>query len=212
MSTIGKRIHDRRIQMGLSADDLAARLGKNRATIYRYEGDEIENLPISVIAPLAQVLQVSPAYLMGWSNTEDVYSARFRTRLGEKLSLIERPGTPEGDADYFRLRKMVDDTAPLSLADACDAADAIGCSMSYMLQEIAEDIDLSASARQETSDPAKPESEVKVEREIIGRVKKMDFAQQTLLLAILKTSAEQGRQTPLASLGTTDDKVKVSDR
>jgi len=68
MSTIGSRIRDRRKELGLTVDDLAARLGKNRATVYRYEGDEIENFPISIIDPLAQALNVSPAYLMGWTN------------------------------------------------------------------------------------------------------------------------------------------------
>lgn len=70
MSTVGKRIHDRRVSLGLSADELAAKLGKNRATIYRYESDEIENLPITVIAPLASALDTTPAYIMGWEEDE----------------------------------------------------------------------------------------------------------------------------------------------
>lgn len=68
MSTTGKRIHDRRVELGMSADELAARLGKNRATIYRYESDEIENFPVSVIGPLSDVLGVTPSYLMGWTD------------------------------------------------------------------------------------------------------------------------------------------------
>lgn len=50
----------------MSAEELAKRLGKNRATIYRYESSEIENLPITIIEPLAKILQTTPAYLMGW--------------------------------------------------------------------------------------------------------------------------------------------------
>lgn len=88
MSTIGKRIKDRRIELGLSADELAEKLGKNRATIYRYEGDEIENLPLSVIVPLATALQVSPAYLMGWSEeTEKKETAPVIA--GERRELID---------------------------------------------------------------------------------------------------------------------------
>lgn len=70
MSTIGSRIRDRRIALNISVDELASRLGKNRATVYRYESDDIENLPISVIGPLSEVLQTSPAFLMGWNNEE----------------------------------------------------------------------------------------------------------------------------------------------
>lgn len=55
--------------MRLSADQLADILGKNRATIYRYESDDIENMPLSVLEPLAKALKVTPAYLMGWTDS-----------------------------------------------------------------------------------------------------------------------------------------------
>ena len=64
--TIGERIKFRRQELRMSADELAERLGKNRATIYRYENNDIENLPISVLSELAKVLNCSEAYLMGW--------------------------------------------------------------------------------------------------------------------------------------------------
>lgn len=64
--TIGERIKQRRQELGLSADDLARKLGKDRATIYRYESDEIRNLPLNILEPLARALRVSPAYIMGW--------------------------------------------------------------------------------------------------------------------------------------------------
>lgn len=64
--TIGKRIKNRRVELGLSVDQVADALGKNRATVYRYESDEIENLPTNVLEPLAKALRTTPAYLMGW--------------------------------------------------------------------------------------------------------------------------------------------------
>ena len=66
--TIGKRIKQRRLEVGLSVEEVAKRLDKNRATVYRYESEEIEKLPVTVIAPLAKVLECSPAYLMGWTD------------------------------------------------------------------------------------------------------------------------------------------------
>lgn len=96
MSTIGKRIKDRRVQMGLSADQLAERLGKNRATVYRYEGDEIENLPLSVIVPLAEALQVSPAYLMGWTDDAEPAKKTAPTVDGERRELVDLiPSLPD---------------------------------------------------------------------------------------------------------------------
>lgn len=68
--TIGERIKSRRIELGLSVDDVAAKLNKNRATVYRYESSYIEKLPTTVLEPLANVLHTTPAYLMGWESIE----------------------------------------------------------------------------------------------------------------------------------------------
>ena len=69
--TIGERIKNRRKELGLTVDEVAKRLGKNRATIYRYESDYIESLPSPILEPLADVLQTTPAYLMGWENEQN---------------------------------------------------------------------------------------------------------------------------------------------
>lgn len=67
--TIGERIKERRKKLGISVDDLANKIGKNRATIYRYESKEIENLPTTVLEPLAKALATTPAALMGWDES-----------------------------------------------------------------------------------------------------------------------------------------------
>lgn len=68
--SIGKRIKMLRTKRGLSIDDLAAKLGKNRTTVYRYENGDIENLPLSILNPLAEALDTTPAHLMGWDAKE----------------------------------------------------------------------------------------------------------------------------------------------
>lgn len=65
---IGQKIKLKREQIGLSVDELAEILGKNRATIYRYKSSEIEKLPTTVLEPLAKALKTTPAYLMGWED------------------------------------------------------------------------------------------------------------------------------------------------
>ena len=65
---VGKRIQARRKELNISVDELAKRLNKNRTTIYRYEKGDIENLPIDALKPLAEILETSPAYLMGWED------------------------------------------------------------------------------------------------------------------------------------------------
>lgn len=66
--TVGERIKLRRKELGMNADDVARRIGKDRATVYRYECCKIENMPIGVLEPLAQALDTTPAYLMGWED------------------------------------------------------------------------------------------------------------------------------------------------
>lgn len=73
--TIGERIKERRKKLGISVDDLANKIGKNRATIYRYESKEIENLPTTVLEPLAKALATTPAALMGWDESGNTPAA-----------------------------------------------------------------------------------------------------------------------------------------
>lgn len=67
--TIGDRIKQRRLEIGLTVDQLADKIGKNRATVYRYESKEIEKFPIDILSPLAEALHTTPAYLMGWEDS-----------------------------------------------------------------------------------------------------------------------------------------------
>lgn len=69
--TTGERIKQRRLELKMTVDELAKKLNKNRATIYRYESDEIENLPTSILVPLAKALETTPSYLMGWEPISD---------------------------------------------------------------------------------------------------------------------------------------------
>lgn len=74
----------------MSADELGRLLGKNRATVYRYEKGEIEKMPLDILKPIATALRTTPQYLMGWE--QDVESAplemaerHFETVMDEDL-------------------------------------------------------------------------------------------------------------------------------
>ena len=68
--SIGQRIKALRKKRGMSLDELAAKLGKNRTTVYRYENGDIENLPLGILNPLADALDTTPGHLMGWGYKE----------------------------------------------------------------------------------------------------------------------------------------------
>ena len=85
---IGKRIKQRRKEIGMSADKLGEMLGKDRSTIYRYEKGDIENLPLDILQPIAQALNTTPQYLMGWQeDKKNTPSAEPKLTEGEKKFL-----------------------------------------------------------------------------------------------------------------------------
>lgn len=99
--TIGERIKARRIQIGLTVDQVADRIGKNRATVYRYESNDIEKFPLDILPPLARVLNTTPAYLMGWSDTADAHLS---------LSLTSTPDLTPGETELLRKYRALDDS------------------------------------------------------------------------------------------------------
>lgn len=67
---IGDRIKTRREALNLSQDELAKRLGyKSRSSINKIERDA-SGLPQSKIIQIANALQTTPAYIMGWEEVQ----------------------------------------------------------------------------------------------------------------------------------------------
>lgn len=90
----GERIKQRRLELGYSVDELAHKIGKSRATIYRYENGSIEDLPITIMEPLARALETTPADLMGWKTKASaritLYNVYCETEDESKLVLTYR--------------------------------------------------------------------------------------------------------------------------
>lgn len=68
MSNIHSRIKEQRLKRGFTLAQIADMLNVKEATVQRYESGEIKNLKHDTIVNLANILNCSPAYLMGWSN------------------------------------------------------------------------------------------------------------------------------------------------
>lgn len=69
--TIGERIKHRRKVLGLSAEEVANKMGVSAATVYRYESSDILNMGIDKLELIARALSTSPAYLMGWEDESE---------------------------------------------------------------------------------------------------------------------------------------------
>ena len=87
--TIADRIRNRRLELGLSVDDLAARLNKNRATVYRYESNYIKSYSPEVMESLADALDTTPAYFYGYEDHEQSDSAQVDPEIHIVSGMME---------------------------------------------------------------------------------------------------------------------------
>nr|DAT48720.1 MAG TPA: helix-turn-helix domain protein [Caudoviricetes sp.] len=68
---IGERIKNRRIELNITQDELARRLGySDKSSISRMENSS--KLTLNKVQLLADALNVSPSYLMGWEDEINV--------------------------------------------------------------------------------------------------------------------------------------------
>lgn len=94
MNSVGKQIKALREELGMSQDDLAAKMGyKNRSTIAKIENG-VNDVVQSNIVKFAEVLGTTPARLMGWeqeqANNNIIASIVIRLRSdNEFLSVVE---------------------------------------------------------------------------------------------------------------------------
>lgn len=66
--TVGERIKELRLKLGVSQVDFADKINVSKQTLYKYENDIITNIPSDKIEKIADVCGVSPAHIMGWDN------------------------------------------------------------------------------------------------------------------------------------------------
>lgn len=72
--TIGERIKVRREELGMTQEELAKKLGyKSRSSINKIELNG-RNLTQTKIKEIADALQTTPSYIMGWENEEEQIS------------------------------------------------------------------------------------------------------------------------------------------
>lgn len=95
---VGNRIKQRRIELGLSQEDLAKKVGyKSRSSINKIEISR--DLPLTKVQKVALALECSPTYLLGWEDENILEMAKndvLLTELTDKqkeyaLKLAELP-------------------------------------------------------------------------------------------------------------------------
>ncbi len=70
--SVGNRIRQRRLELGLSGEEVGKMLGVNKTTVYRYEKGEIDKMPIEVVEKLSVALRTTPDVIMGWNTDASI--------------------------------------------------------------------------------------------------------------------------------------------
>ena len=90
METIADRIKKRRLELGLSQDELAKRVGyKDRSSI-SYIEDGKKELKQSMIVKMAEELKTTPSYLMDGYDVEAIYNQIKSMDAFDRMILINR--------------------------------------------------------------------------------------------------------------------------
>lgn len=92
MSTVGNNILIRRKALGLTQEELAKKMGyTSKSTINKIEMGK-NDIPQSKIVKFAEVLETTPAFLMGWEEEEKNNSTDDALTDGERqlLELFNR--------------------------------------------------------------------------------------------------------------------------
>ena len=126
--TIGERIKQRRIDLGLTQEELALRLGnKTRASVCTVERDK-EDLTTDRVEKYATALECSPAFLLGYSNNPDPSAHPIidaALRAGATIEIRPGAGMQIQDDDERTLirgyRAASDDERRIMLTIARDA-------------------------------------------------------------------------------------------
>lgn len=89
-----ERIHEKRLEKGITLAQIADRLGVTEATAQRYERGNIKNIPYEHMCAYGEILNCSPAYLMGWVNDkkEDGLIDYFDDTLEDTILFLEKNG------------------------------------------------------------------------------------------------------------------------
>ena len=117
--TIGMRIKEARIKKGLSQTELAGKLGyKSRSSINKIETGG-RDIPKSQVVKIAEILDLTPSYLMGWEN-----SPAHIILSREKIHMIPVFGSVAAGFGAYASSDIIE-YIPLYIENDCDVADTI---------------------------------------------------------------------------------------
>lgn len=132
MNITGERIKNERIKKGFSQVGFADKIDVTKQTLYKYENNIVSNIPADKIELAAEVLGVSPAYLMGWDQESSNLCDNIR-RLRIKQGLTQEELAKRlGYADKSMIAKIEKGVVDLPHSKVSEFAKVFGVSPAYL--------------------------------------------------------------------------------
>lgn len=131
----GSRIKSAREAAGLTQEELGLLCGTTKQTIFKYENNIVTNIPTDRMEKIAEILNVTPAYLMGWeglaleSIVEDNKSGRtaaveeLRRTYGTEHSIHSTYSCDDKKRATLLYYKTLERDVALSLTDIISTVD-----------------------------------------------------------------------------------------
>lgn len=135
--TIGQRIKIRREELGMSQEDLSKKIGyKSKSSINKIElGQRV--LTQSKIKALADALDTTPSYIMGWDEelaaSKNEWASKFRDSVTQILNNADPADLEVSGISIRNIEEELSGNDPISLATACSIADQLGESLDSLL-------------------------------------------------------------------------------
>lgn len=85
---MANRIKELRKQHDLTLAEVAKKIGVSESTMQRYESEKISKIKYETMEALANIFAVSPAYLMGWDDTNKIITKIETAMKGIKVSKV----------------------------------------------------------------------------------------------------------------------------
>lgn len=133
--TIGQRIKVRREELNMSQEELAKRIGyKSRSSINKIELD-LYSLQPSKIKTIADALDTTPSYIMGWDEeaSRNEWASKFRDSVMQILNNADSADLEAAGISVQEIEEELSGSEPISLAAACSIADQLGESLDSLL-------------------------------------------------------------------------------
>lgn len=184
--TVGDRIKSLRYSLELPQGIFAETVGIKKQTLYKYENNIVENIPLDTLRAIAKALGVTSGYLIDGEiqqPPEALWVVTFRSRLSSCLEAADQADIEASGIDMSKIGRCLEGF-PITLADAYDIADEIGEDFLY----------LCGVTDEKKSAPQIGGGLTDVEQLLMSHVSSLSRDQQQMLLAQLNVLRESQRK------------------